>query len=61
NDLARKSNATYCYNFALAFEAALENNRSKLPMKPCPIAKLLKWKEIAFADPKVSWVPHLCQ
>nr|GEW87832.1 hypothetical protein [Tanacetum cinerariifolium] len=58
NELARKSNATYYYNFALAFEAALVNIRSKLPSETRPEAKLVNLTELAFADPKVSWVAN---
>nr|GEW99901.1 acetyl-CoA carboxylase 1 [Tanacetum cinerariifolium] len=53
--LARKSNTTYCYDFALAFEAALENIWSKLPNETRPEGKLVNVRELAFADPKGSW------
>ncbi|GKF88992.1 acetyl-CoA carboxylase 1, partial [Tanacetum coccineum] len=41
-----------------AFEAALENIRSKLPSETRPEAKLVNVREIAFADPKVSRFPY---
>ncbi|MFS7937166.1 putative ligase [Helianthus anomalus] len=55
--LARKSNTTYCYDFALAFEAALENIwSSKLPNNSSrPEGKLVKATELMFADPGGSW------
>ncbi|KAK1441623.1 hypothetical protein QVD17_07665 [Tagetes erecta] len=54
--LARKSNTTYCYDFALAFEAALENIwSSKLPGVNRPGGKLVNVTELVFADPRGSW------
>ncbi|XP_059279749.1 acetyl-CoA carboxylase 1-like [Lycium ferocissimum] len=47
--LARKSNTTYCYDFLLAFEVALE--KSWATVKDKPMGKtLLKVTELAFAD-----------
>ncbi|KAI3706157.1 hypothetical protein L1987_76415 [Smallanthus sonchifolius] len=54
--LARKSNTTYCYDFVLAFEAALENIWSSvLPNNGRPECKLVKATELMFADPGGSW------
>ncbi|KAI3732503.1 hypothetical protein L1987_63708 [Smallanthus sonchifolius] len=53
--LARKSNTTYCYDFVLAFEAALENIWSSvLPNNGRPEGKLVKATELMFADPGVA-------
>ncbi|GKB97367.1 hypothetical protein Tco_0983504 [Tanacetum coccineum] len=38
-----------------AFEAALKNTWSKLPSETRLEAKLVNVRELAFADPKVSW------
>ncbi|KAK1431271.1 hypothetical protein QVD17_07727 [Tagetes erecta] len=54
--LARKSNTTYCYDFTLAFEAALENIwSSKLPHNSMPEGKLVNATELMFAEPGGSW------
>ncbi|XP_071710268.1 acetyl-CoA carboxylase 1-like isoform X2 [Rutidosis leptorrhynchoides] len=54
--LARKSNTTYCYDFTLAFEAALENMwSSKLSSDSRPEGKLVNVMELTFADPSGSW------
>ncbi|MCE3050605.1 Acetyl-CoA Carboxylase [Datura stramonium] len=54
--LARKSNTTYCYDFPLAFEAALEKSwASHNPRTEKPKDKvLLKVTELSFADKKAS-------
>nr|XP_043614929.1 acetyl-CoA carboxylase 1-like isoform X2 [Erigeron canadensis] len=54
--VARKSNTTYCYDFALAFEAALENIwSSKLPGVSRPKGKLVNAMELVFADRRGLW------
>ncbi|KAK4374393.1 hypothetical protein RND71_005070 [Anisodus tanguticus] len=55
--LARKSSTTYCYDFPLAFEAALEKSwASHNPGTEKPKDKvLLKVTELSFADKKGSW------
>ncbi|OIT39824.1 PREDICTED: acetyl-CoA carboxylase 1-like [Nicotiana attenuata] len=55
--LARKSNTTYCYDFPLAFEAALEKSwATEAPLIERPKGKiLLKATELAFPDQKGSW------
>ncbi|KAJ9545853.1 hypothetical protein OSB04_025560 [Centaurea solstitialis] len=54
--LARKSNTTYCYDFGLAFEAALEKIwSSRLPADSRPSGKLVNVTELVFADPRGSW------
>nr|XP_043619198.1 acetyl-CoA carboxylase 1-like [Erigeron canadensis] len=54
--LARKSNTTYCYDFALAFEAALENIwASKVVSDSRPKGKLVNVTELMFAEPSGSW------
>lgn len=56
--LARKSNSTtYCYDFPLAFEAALEKSwASHNPRTEKPKDKvLLKVTELSFADKEGSW------
>ncbi|KAJ0732929.1 putative ligase [Helianthus annuus] len=60
--LARKSNTTYCYDFMLAFEAALENIwSSKLPGDNRPGGKLVNVTELVFADPRGSWGTQLVE
>nr|ASZ00196.1 acetyl-CoA carboxylase 1 [California macrophylla] len=54
--LARRSNTTYCYDFPLAFETALENSWAQFPGICKPKDKvLLKSRELVFADPKGNW------
>ncbi|KAF3627548.1 Acetyl-CoA carboxylase 1, partial [Capsicum annuum] len=55
--LARKSTAAYCYDFPLAFEAALEKSwASHTPLTKKPKDKvLLKVSELSFADKEGSW------
>ncbi|KAI3757396.1 hypothetical protein L6452_04933 [Arctium lappa] len=54
--LARKSNTTYCYDFGLAFEAALEKIwSSRLPADSRPNGKLVNVTELVFADQRGSW------
>nr|ASZ00207.1 acetyl-CoA carboxylase 2 [Geranium maderense] len=51
--VARKNHTTYCYDFPLAFETALENSWSQYPDITKPKDKaLLKITELVFADPK---------
>lgn len=53
--LARKSNTTYCYDFPLAFKAALERaweSTHSVAQRP---KVLLKFTEFAFADTKGNW------
>nr|ASZ00205.1 acetyl-CoA carboxylase 2 [Erodium texanum] len=51
--MARRSNTTYCYDFPLAFETALENSWAQFPGISKPEDKaLLKFQELVFADPK---------
>ncbi|XP_043810179.1 LOW QUALITY PROTEIN: acetyl-CoA carboxylase 1 [Manihot esculenta] len=53
--LARRSNTTYCYDFPLAFETALEQIwASQLSGQPKDNI-LLKVTELVFADQKGSW------
>ncbi|GAA0139911.1 hypothetical protein LIER_01367 [Lithospermum erythrorhizon] len=54
--LARKNNTTYCYDFPLVFEAALEECWSQHPGIEKPKDNVfLKATELAFADQKGSW------
>ncbi|KAJ8762687.1 hypothetical protein K2173_011167 [Erythroxylum novogranatense] len=54
--LARRSSTTYCYDFPLAFEAALEQIwAAHLPGTGKPNGKLLKVAELVFAERKGSW------
>ncbi|XP_059630432.1 acetyl-CoA carboxylase 1-like [Cornus florida] len=54
--LARKSNTTYCYDFPLAFETALEMSwASQFPGISKAKGKILKVTELIFADKKGSW------
>ncbi|GAV59283.1 CPSase_L_chain domain-containing protein/Biotin_lipoyl domain-containing protein/Carboxyl_trans domain-containing protein/Biotin_carb_C domain-containing protein/CPSase_L_D2 domain-containing protein/ACC_central domain-containing protein [Cephalotus follicularis] len=55
--LARRSNTTYCYDFPLAFEMALEQSwASQFPgIKRTKDKALLKVKELVFADKKGTW------
>ncbi|KAJ8762688.1 hypothetical protein K2173_011168 [Erythroxylum novogranatense] len=54
--LARRSSTTYCYDFPLAFEAALEQIwAAHLPGTGKPNGKLLKVAELVFAERKDSW------
>nr|ASZ00203.1 acetyl-CoA carboxylase 1 [Pelargonium cotyledonis] len=54
--LARRSNTTYCYDFPLAFETALENSWAQYPGISKPMDKdLLKVTELVFADSKGNW------
>nr|ASZ00201.1 acetyl-CoA carboxylase 1 [Hypseocharis bilobata] len=54
--LARRSNTTYCYDFSLAFETALENSWAQFPGISKPKDKeVLKVTELVFADPKGNW------
>ncbi|KAL2467998.1 Acetyl-CoA carboxylase 1 [Forsythia ovata] len=54
--LARKSNTTYCYDFPLAFEAALDKSWSQYSGTNYPKDKAnLRVKELVFADQKGSW------
>ncbi|KAL2503794.1 Acetyl-CoA carboxylase 2 [Abeliophyllum distichum] len=54
--LARKSNTTYCYDFPLAFEAALDKSWSQHSGTNNPKHKAnLRVKELVFADQKGSW------
>nr|ASZ00206.1 acetyl-CoA carboxylase 2 [Geranium incanum] len=51
--VARRNHTTYCYDFPLAFETALENSWSQFPDMTKPKDKaLLKITELVFADPK---------
>nr|ASZ00204.1 acetyl-CoA carboxylase 2 [California macrophylla] len=51
--LARRNNTTYCYDFPLAFETALENSWAQFHGISKPKDKaLLKITELVFADPK---------
>lgn len=53
---ARKSNTTYCYDFPLAFEAALEKNwASQFQLDSKPKGKVVKVTELVFADQKGTW------
>ncbi|GAB4839534.1 acetyl-coenzyme-A carboxylase [Ancistrocladus abbreviatus] len=54
---ARRNNTTYCYDFPLAFETALEQLwPSHFPDFKKPADKsLVKVTELVFADPKGSW------
>nr|ASZ00198.1 acetyl-CoA carboxylase 1 [Geranium incanum] len=54
--LARRSSTTYCYDFPLAFETALENSWAQYPSIRRPKDKVpLKSTELVFADPKGNW------
>ncbi|GLT74451.1 hypothetical protein SLA2020_462490 [Shorea laevis] len=55
--LARKNNSTYCYDFPLAFETALQRSwASELQVSRKPKDKfLLKVTELIFADQKGDW------
>ncbi|KAG6438183.1 hypothetical protein SASPL_103120 [Salvia splendens] len=54
--LARKSNTTYCYDFPLAFEAALNKSWSEHPRISKPIDKpLIKVTELTFSDKQGTW------
>ncbi|XP_038715965.1 acetyl-CoA carboxylase 1-like [Tripterygium wilfordii] len=54
--LARKSNTTYCYDFPLAFETALEQIwASQLPGSEKPKDKIIKVAELIFGDKKGTW------
>ncbi|XVE60451.1 hypothetical protein DITRI_Ditri05aG0129600 [Diplodiscus trichospermus] len=55
--LARKNNTTYCYDFPLAFETALQQSwASQFPGTKRPKDKLLpKVMELVFADQKGNW------
>ncbi|XP_058085333.1 acetyl-CoA carboxylase 1-like isoform X2 [Magnolia sinica] len=55
--LARKSNTTYCYDFPLAFEAALQRSwASQIPCSNKTKDKdLLKVTELVFADKGGAW------
>ncbi|XP_048332325.1 acetyl-CoA carboxylase 1 [Ziziphus jujuba] len=55
--VARKNNTTYCYDFPLAFETALEQSwASQSPALKKPKDKaILKVTELKFADQKGSW------
>ncbi|KAL8171437.1 hypothetical protein V2J09_023241 [Rumex salicifolius] len=55
--VARRSSTTYCYDFPLAFETALEQSwASGYPGVEKPKDKiLLKAKELVFSDPKGTW------
>ncbi|GLT93843.1 hypothetical protein SLE2022_116160 [Rubroshorea leprosula] len=54
---ARKNNTTYCYDFPLAFETALQQSwASQLPGTKKPKGKfLLKVTELVFANQKGDW------
>ncbi|XP_051124639.1 acetyl-CoA carboxylase 1-like [Andrographis paniculata] len=54
--LARRSNTTYCYDFPLAFEAALNKSWAELPGISKPKDKpVLRVTELIFADKEGSW------
>ncbi|XP_057974064.1 acetyl-CoA carboxylase 1-like [Malania oleifera] len=54
--LARRSNTTYCYDFPLAFETALEQSwASQCLGTNKPKDKVLKVAELTFSDQKGSW------
>ncbi|KAA8522505.1 hypothetical protein F0562_013134 [Nyssa sinensis] len=54
--LARKSNTTYCYDFPLAFETALEKSwASQFSVISKGKGKVLKVTELMFADQKGTW------
>ncbi|KAL6179520.1 hypothetical protein ACLB2K_051035 [Fragaria x ananassa] len=54
--LARRTNTTYCYDFPLAFETALEQSwASQLPSVNKLKGKILRVTELKFADQKGSW------
>ncbi|KAI8013044.1 Acetyl-CoA carboxylase 1 [Camellia lanceoleosa] len=54
--LARKSNTTYCYDFPLAFETALEKSWAlQFPGHNKVNRKVLKVTELIFADRKGLW------
>lgn len=59
--LARRSNTTYCYDFPLAFETALQQlwaSQSQGINRPNDKV-LFKVTELAFADKRGSWGTHL--
>uniref|UniRef100_A0A7N1A1T5 Acetyl-CoA carboxylase n=1 Tax=Kalanchoe fedtschenkoi TaxID=63787 RepID=A0A7N1A1T5_KALFE len=53
--VARKSGTTYCYDFPLAFEMALEQSWTSQPVNAAKPKVLLKATELAFSDSKGSW------
>lgn len=54
--LARRSNTTYCYDFPLAFERALEKSwENQFPAVNKPRDKILKVKELIFSDSRGTW------
>ncbi|GFY96498.1 acetyl-CoA carboxylase 1 [Actinidia rufa] len=54
--LARKSNTTYCYDFPLAFETALERFwLSQFPGSSKVKGKVIKVMELVFADQTGNW------
>ncbi|KAK9270500.1 hypothetical protein L1049_026080 [Liquidambar formosana] len=54
--LARRSSTTYCYDFPLAFETALERSWAfQFPGINKPKDKVLKVTELIFADQKGTW------
>ncbi|KAJ6352844.1 hypothetical protein OIU76_001957 [Salix suchowensis] len=54
--VARRSSTTYCYDFPLAFETVLEQIwASQFSGMEKPKDKVLKVKELVFADEKGSW------
>nr|AIT59734.1 acetyl-CoA carboxylase [Salvia miltiorrhiza] len=54
--LARKSSTTYCYDFPLAFQAALNKSWAEQSRISKPIDKaLIKVTELTFADKQGSW------
>ncbi|KAF9682552.1 hypothetical protein SADUNF_Sadunf05G0120800 [Salix dunnii] len=54
--LARRSSTTYCYDFPLAFETALEQIwASQFSGMEKPKDKVMKVTELVFADDKGSW------
>ncbi|XP_052203206.1 acetyl-CoA carboxylase 1-like [Diospyros lotus] len=54
--LARKANTTYCYDFPLAFETALQKSWShQVPSQNKFKGKVLKVTELVFADQKGKW------
>ncbi|XP_023877814.1 acetyl-CoA carboxylase 1 [Quercus suber] len=54
--LARKSSTTYCYDFPLAFETALEQSwASQFPGSKKAKDKVLRVTELKFADQRGAW------
>nr|GMC52546.1 acetyl-CoA carboxylase 1-like [Ipomoea batatas] len=54
--LARKSSTTYCYDFPLAFEVALQKSwATEFPRINKPKENLIKVTELTFSDQKGSW------